>query len=59
MLFRSRYGDHKSLAYAIYRIASEYTRRKGGAKGLPGLLSAILFNEDGPALRERFLVKRL
>lgn len=54
-----RYGDHKSLAYAIYRIASEYTRRKGGAKGLPGLLSAILFNEDGPALRERFLVKRL
>jgi len=54
-----RYGDHKSLAYAIYKIASEYAQRKGGVKGLPGLLASILFAENGPALRERFLVKKL
>ena len=54
-----RFGDHKSLAYAIYKIASEYARGKGGAKGLPGLLSSILFAKNGPAWRERFLVKKL
>jgi len=54
-----RYGDHKSLAYAIFKVASEYLRRKGGAKGLPGLLSAILFDEKGPALSDRLFVKKL
>ena len=54
-----RYGDHKSLAYAIFKVASEYARRKGGAKGLPGLLTSILFDEKGPDLRERILVKKL
>ena len=54
-----RYGDHKSLAYAIFKVASEYVRRKGGAKGLPGLLSSILFDEKGPALSERLFVKKL
>lgn len=54
-----RYGDHKSLAYAIYKIAAAYASQKGGAKGLPGLLASILFAERGPALRERLLVRRL
>jgi len=54
-----RHGDHKSFAYAIYKIASEYARQKGGAKGLPGLLASILFDENGPALRDRFAIKRL
>lgn len=54
-----RYGDHKSLAYAIVKVASEYIRRKGGTKGLPSMLSSILFNEKGPALSERLFVKKL
>ena len=54
-----RYGDHKSLAYAIFKVASEYLRRKGGAKGLAGMLSSILFNEKGPALSDRLFVKKL
>lgn len=54
-----RYGDHKSLAYSIYKIASSYAQRKGGVKGLPGLLASILFAESGPALRDWFLVKKL
>ena len=54
-----RYGDHKSLAYAIFKVASEYVRRKGGTKGLTGLLSSILFDGKGPALRERLLIKKL
>ena len=54
-----RYGDHKALAYAIFKVASEYFRRKGGTKGLPSMLSSILFDEKGPALRERLLVKKL
>ncbi len=54
-----RYGDHKALAYAIFKVASEYARRKGGTKGLPSLLSSILFDENGPALRDRLLVKKL
>ncbi|MEI8242428.1 MAG: glycosyltransferase [bacterium] len=54
-----RYGDHKALAYAIFKVASEYARRKGGAKGWPGLLASILFDEKGPALRDRLLVKKL
>jgi len=54
-----RTGDHKALAYAIIKVASEYLRRKGGAKGLPGLLASILFDGKGPALRDRLLVKKL
>lgn len=54
-----RYGDHKSLAYAIFKVASEYARHKGGAKGIPAMLSSILFNPNGPPLRDRLLVKKL
>ena len=54
-----RYGDHKALAYAIIKVASEYLRRKGGAKGLGSLMSSILFAEKGPALSERLFVKKL
>lgn len=54
-----RYGDHKSLAYAIFKVASEYARRKGGAQGMPGVLASILFEEKRPALREWLFVKKL
>jgi glycosyltransferase involved in cell wall biosynthesis len=55
-----RYGDYKALAYGIYKIASEHVRQKGGhATGLAGLLSSILFQESGPNLRERFLLRKL
>jgi glycosyltransferase involved in cell wall biosynthesis len=54
-----RLGDHKALAYAVYKIASEYTHAKGGVRGLPGMLSSILFQSEGPALRERMAIKRL
>ncbi len=55
-----RYGDYKTLAYGIYKIASEHVRQKGGhAAGLTGLLSSILFQESGPSLRERFFLRKL
>ena len=54
-----RLGDHKALAYAIYKIASEYTQAKGGVRGLPGMLASILFQSEGPAFRERLAIKRL
>ncbi len=54
-----RYGDHKSLAYAIFKVASEYTQHKGGTNGLPAMLASILFNPNGPPLRDRLLIKKL
>jgi hypothetical protein len=54
-----RYGDHKALAYAIFKVASEYAHHKGGAKGFPALLASILFDKKGPPLRDRLLVKKL
>ncbi len=56
-----RCGDHKSLAYALYKIASEFAGRKSqgsGVPGLAGLLSRMLFAEQGPALRDRFFVRK-
>ncbi len=55
-----RYGDYKALAYGIYKIASEHMRRKHSlSSGLSGLLASILFQENGPGLRERFFLRKL
>jgi glycosyltransferase involved in cell wall biosynthesis len=55
-----RYGDYKALAYGIYKIASEHVRqRQGGSSGLTGLLISILFQENGPGLRERLFMRKL
>jgi len=56
-----RYGDYKALAYGIYKIASEHVRQHqgGGTTGLTGLLMSILFQENGPGLRERLFMRRL
>jgi glycosyltransferase involved in cell wall biosynthesis len=57
-----RFGDHKTVAYAIYKIASEFAQSKtngAGAPGLPGMLAAILFNKQGPAFREWLFIKKL
>jgi len=55
-----RTGDFKSLAYGIYKIASEHVRQKqGGTSGLAGLLASILFHDRGPSLRERLFLKKL
>ncbi len=55
-----RYGDYKALAYGIYKIASEHARQKGrSVSGLAGLLVSILFQENGPGLRERLLLRKL
>lgn len=55
-----RYGDYKSLAYGIYKIASEHVSQKhGGASGLAGLLMSILFQANGPGLRERLFMRKL
>lgn len=57
-----RYGDHKALAYALYKIASEFAGRKSrgtGVPGLAGLLSRMLFAEQGPPLRDRFFVRKI
>ena len=55
-----RYGDYKALAYGIYKIASEHVRQKQGeTSGLAGLLTSILFRENGPSLRERLFMRKL
>ena len=55
-----RCGDYKSLAYGIYKIASEHVRqRQGGTTGLTGLLISILFQQNGPGLRERLFMRKL
>jgi glycosyltransferase involved in cell wall biosynthesis len=55
-----RYGDYRALAYGIFKIASEHCqRRQGGAGGLAGLLSAILFQASGPGLRDRLFLRKL
>jgi len=55
-----RYGDYKALAYGIYKIASEHARQKGrSVSGLAGLLVSILFQENGPGLRERLFLRKL
>ncbi len=55
-----RYGDFKGLAYAIYKIAHEFMHQKNvPASGLSGLLSSILFAEDGPSFRERLFLRKL
>jgi len=54
-----RQGDHKALAYAIYKIANDYTRRKGGVRGISGTLATLLFSERGPAWRDWLTVRKL
>lgn len=53
-------GDFKALAYGIYKIASAHVREKHTAMpGLAGLLASILFDEEGPSLRERLFLRKL
>ena len=55
-----RTGDFKSLAYGIYKIASDHVKQnQGGTSGLAGLLASILFHDRGPSLRERLFMKKL
>jgi glycosyltransferase involved in cell wall biosynthesis/predicted metal-dependent phosphoesterase TrpH len=55
-----RNGDYKSLAYGLYKIAHEHMRHKqASGAGLPGLLASILFQAEGPTLRERLMLHKL
>jgi len=54
-------GDHKSLAFAIYKIARDFSRDKArsGDRGVMSFIGGLLFDEQRGGLREWLTVKKL
>ncbi len=56
-----RHGDHKALAFAIYKIAHEFSRhRHGTARGEAlSFLNSMLFSEGPMGLREWLALRKI
>ena len=56
-----RHGNHKALAFCIYKIAYEFSKSRAGANGnggLFGLVNKFLFEEGRSGFKERLTVRR-
>jgi glycosyltransferase involved in cell wall biosynthesis len=56
-----RHGDHKSLAFAVYKIAYEFSRTKTGhqGEGVLGLLNTLIFNDSRPGFKNWLALRKL
>ncbi|NCD33833.1 MAG: glycosyltransferase [Spartobacteria bacterium] len=56
-----RHGDHKSLAFAIYKIATEYSSNKkpDEQNKIWQVINTLAFSEGKPGLRDRFAISRM
>ena len=54
-------GGHKALAFAMYKIACDFSRERAeaGGDGLVPFLSGLLFKEDQTGLKEWWTLKKL
>lgn len=60
-LAQGRHGDHKSLAFAVYKIAYEFSRHRtgNGGDGLFSVLNSLLFDEGRLGFKNWIAVQRL
>ena len=56
-----RHGDHKTLAFAIYKIAYDLSRHKTGGSGVGfwNILNTMLFEDGRLDMKHRIAVRRL
>lgn len=57
-----RHGNHKNLAFAIYKIAYEYSKEKTGSTGDDGILNLVnqmLFEERRIGLKNWVAIKKM
>ncbi|MBN1556784.1 MAG: glycosyltransferase [Lentisphaerae bacterium] len=57
-----RHGDHKTLAFAIYKIAYDFSRDRAGNPGSGGfleMLNTLLFTDDRLGFRNWLAVRKL
>lgn len=54
-------GDHKSLAFAIYKIAGDFSRHKAdsGDRGFMSFISGLFFEDQRGGVREWWALKKL
>jgi glycosyltransferase involved in cell wall biosynthesis len=54
-------GDHKALAFAIYKIARDFSRDRTqtGDRGFMGFISSLLFDDQRGGVREWWALKKL
>lgn len=59
-LAAGRHGDHKSLAFAIYKIAYDFSRARGrDGVGFWHEVNSLLFDRGAPGLRDWLVVRRM
>lgn len=57
-----RHGNHKSLAFAIYKIAYEYSKQKAGGNGHAGVMSLVnqvLFEDRSIGFKNWVAIKKM
>jgi glycosyltransferase involved in cell wall biosynthesis/predicted metal-dependent phosphoesterase TrpH len=56
-----RHGGHKSLAFAVYKIACDFSAHKSGGSGnrLFSMINSLIFHDGQLGIKERLTVRRM